>query len=103
MAQGTGGWTADSSALRVVWARPALADISRIYDYVAQFNPIAALRLAARLDEAAAELEFFSHRGRQTGKLNRRELTIVSPYIVIYEVRGDLVEVLGIRHSARAL
>ncbi len=89
--------------MRVKWARPALLDISRIYDYVAQFNPAAAARLAARLDEAAAELELFPHRGRQTGKLNRRELTIVSPYILTYEVRGDLVEVLAVRHGAQAL
>ena len=83
------------------WSRPALADIARIYDYVAQFNPTAAARVARRLDEAAGELELFPHRGRQTGRPGRRELTIVSPYILTYEVRSDLVEVLGIRHGAQ--
>jgi toxin ParE1/3/4 len=87
--------------VRVRWARPALADVSRIYDYVTQFNPAAALRLAARLHEAASELELFPHRGRHAGRMNRRELTVVPPYILIYEVRGDLVEVLAVRHGRR--
>jgi len=87
--------------MRVKWARSALTDISRIYDYIAQFNPAAASRLAVRLDEAATELELFPHRGRQAGKPNRRELAIVAPYILTYEVRGDLVEVLGVHHGAQ--
>jgi plasmid stabilization system protein ParE len=87
--------------VQVRWSRAAFLDISRIYDYVALFNPAAAMRLAARLDEAAGELELFPHRGRPAGKPNRRELTIVPPYILTYEVRNDLVEVLGVRHGAQ--
>lgn len=86
----------------MIWSRPALADIAQIYDYVAQFNPAAAMRLAVRLYEAAGELDVFPHRGRPTGKPNRRELTVVPPYILTYEVRADLVEVLRVRHGARA-
>ncbi|HLN23408.1 MAG TPA: type II toxin-antitoxin system RelE/ParE family toxin [Patescibacteria group bacterium] len=87
--------------MRVRWSRPALSDIARIYDYVAQFNPAAAARLAVRLDEAAGELELFPHRGRPTGRPGRRQLTIVPPYVLTYEVRADLVEVLGVRHGAQ--
>jgi hypothetical protein len=41
---------------------------------------------------AARSQKMVPHRGRQTGKPGRRELTVIPPYILPYEVRSELVE-----------
>ena len=86
--------------MRVVWSRGALSEIGRIHAYIADFNPSAAARLAAALLTAADSLEHFPHRGRPVGD-NLRELTIVFPYIIRYEIRGQEVHILRVRHGKR--
>jgi toxin ParE1/3/4 len=86
--------------VRVVWSRGALREIGRIHAYIADFNPSAAARLAAALLAAGDSLEHFAHRGRPVGD-NLRELTVVSPYIIRYEIRGRDVHILRVRHGMR--
>jgi len=68
--------------------------------YVAQFSPLAAQRLAARLVSAARSLEHSPDRGRPISR-GRRELTIIPPYLIRYTHLGDRVAILEIRHAAR--
>jgi len=87
--------------MRVIWSPAALQDAARIYDYIALFNPPAAQRLAERLFEAAEQLQHFPLRGRVTAADGRRELTVVRPYILVYEVQADLVRILRVWHGAQ--
>ena len=86
--------------MRVIWSIPALQDIGRIYDYVAGFNPIAAAELARQLKHAGETLRNFSGRGKPIGKM-RRELLVIWPYVIRYRVRGQVVEIMRIRHGRR--
>ena len=81
--------------MRVIWSPAALGDVGRIYDYIVSFNPSAAERLARRLIEAGEQLERFPERGRPA-LAGTREMTIVWPYILVYEVVDDTVNVLRI-------
>jgi len=85
----------------VIWSPAALQDVSRIHDYISLFNPRAAERLAARLFEAAEQLERFPLRGRGSDTAEERELTVVRPYVLVYEVQSDLVRVLRVWHGAQ--
>jgi toxin ParE1/3/4 len=84
----------------IVWTEEAVANLEAIGDYISAFNPAAAQRLAAKLIELAESLAEFSERGRDVGE-DRREMTIVWPYILRYRVKGDTVYILRIRHGAR--
>jgi toxin ParE1/3/4 len=86
--------------VRVIWSPSALAEIGHIYDYVADFNPSAAADLAAALLVAGDALVNLPRRGRSVGG-NLRELTSVYPYIIRYEIRGDEVHILRVRHGMR--
>jgi addiction module RelE/StbE family toxin len=86
--------------VRVAWSPAALADVGRIYDYVARFNPPAARRLAQRLHEVADELEHFPHRGRPAEQ-GWRELTVARPYVLVYEIRTEEVRILRVWHGAQ--
>ncbi len=86
--------------VQVVWTRGAASELRTIRAYVAQFSPLAAQRLAARLVSAARSLETSPDRGRPISQ-GRRELTIIPPYLIRYAHAGDRVVILEIRHGAR--
>jgi toxin ParE1/3/4 len=85
----------------VVWTRAAVRGISRAYDYVFDFNPQAAARMAEALFVAGDSLANFPHRGRPVRGTAMRELVTVSPYIIRYRIAGEDVVILRVRHSAR--
>jgi addiction module RelE/StbE family toxin len=83
----------------VVWTHRALRDLDRIWDYIHQFNPLAAQRMALRLQAAGESLAHFPLRAR--GKVRYRELVVIRPYIIRYRVVGERVEIITIRHGAQ--
>jgi toxin ParE1/3/4 len=85
---------------KVIWSPSAINDLLTIRRYVAQFNPRAARGMAERILEAGNGLNIFPQRGRPVGN-NLHEWTLVYPYIIRYEVVGDEVHVLGVRHGHR--
>src|SRR5579862_2766391 len=87
--------------LRVVWAPKTVREVARIHDYIAPFNPRAAAHLADQLFEAGNSLAFNPNRGRPVPGKPWRELVIVYPYIIRYQVVGDVVRILRVRHGMR--
>jgi len=85
---------------QVVWTRPALASLEAIRAYIGQFSPLASQRMALRLISAGVSLSDAPDRGRPIGR-GRRELATVPPYLIRYRVRGDVVEIIAIRHGAQ--
>ena len=92
---------AQSRVNEVIWSDTALAQLEAIGAYVEQFNPMAAKALAMRLIAAGDGLATFPHRGRPVARTSMRELVTVNPYIIRYEVIGDQVHILRIRHGSR--
>lgn len=84
----------------VVWTDAAIADLDRIAAYIRQFSPLASERMAARLISAALSLETAPERGRPISH-DRRELTIIPPYLIRYRMTQGQVVVLEVRHGAR--
>ena len=85
----------------VVWTARAVANIQAIRVYIAQFNLVAADRLAERLIAAGNRLEMFPHRGRPVSGTTMREIVAVNPYIIRYRVIRNEVVILRVRHAAR--
>jgi len=85
---------------RIVWTREALRRLWAIRDYIQNFNPGAADRIAARLLAAADSLSDFPDRGRPAPH-DCRELPSVRPYVIVYQRHGDMVAIIDIRHTAQ--
>lgn len=85
---------------RVVWADPALDDLLQVWEYVSDFSPAAAARLISRLRAAGDDLAVYPNRGRSIDG-GRRELVVVTPYVITYVVVQREVRILSIRHAAR--
>ena len=87
--------------MRVIWTRTAVDGIERANDYLADLNPRAAMEMAERCREAGDSLAHFPHRGRRVPGTGMRELVTSYPYVIRYEIVGDTVEILRLRHTSR--
>jgi len=85
----------------VIRALSARADLEAIRGYIGQFNPIAAQRLAQHIVTTTETIiGRFPQAARSIGG-GRYELPIVRPYTLRYEIDGDTVVILRVRHGAR--
>ena len=89
--------------MKVEWADSALTDIERIVAYLKPLNPFAARQIARKLFAAGDSLATFPHRGRLGLAGGTRELVIVRPYLLVYEVddTGGLVRILRVWHGTQ--
>jgi len=85
----------------VVWTDGALRDLAQHTRYIATFNPRAAVRVADDLMKTADNLATFPHRGRPGSYRNTRELTAVWPYVIVYRITGQTVEIVRVWHGAQ--
>ena len=83
---------------RVIWSAPAISDLVKIRAYITGFNPIADRSMVEKLLAAGEGLAAFPHKGRSVGD-GVREWSLVHPYVIRYEIVGDVVHVLRVRHS----
>ena len=85
------------------WAKPAANDLANICDFTQeQFGPAQARRVALTLYNSAESLKTHPSRGRPGRKPNTRELVISGlPYLIVYRVRENTVEINRILHGAQ--
>ena len=79
---------------------PAAADLENIALYIQREDPEAARRVARALYDIAMSLEALPNRGRLGRIAGTREL-VQAPYIIIYRVIEEAVEILRVYHAAQ--
>jgi addiction module RelE/StbE family toxin len=80
----------------------AANDLAHIVDFIREENPEAARRVATTVFDSIVALRTFPYRGRHGLVPETRELVLGRwPYIVVYRVAGDQVQVLRVRHAAQ--
>ena len=88
--------------MKIVWLPGAERDLDALTDYIAEDNPQAALRIYDTIPTSVDRLAAFSHIGRAGRVENTRELVIPGPpYIVVYAIAGQEVQILAIFHTSR--
>ncbi|CAN5170750.1 type II toxin-antitoxin system RelE/ParE family toxin [soil metagenome] len=89
--------------MRLVWTRPALADVVHIRDYIAADSPRYARVVAERIVASVDRLRAFPLSGRVVPELNDPVLreVIDPPYRIVHRVRDDVLEILTVVHSSR--
>jgi len=84
------------------WTRPALADLVEAQNYIARDNPTAAGAVAQRVWDAAKGLCDKPDIGRQGHVQGTREWPVSqTPYMIVYRVKNDAVEILRVWHGRR--
>lgn len=88
--------------MRLEWSPVAVADREQIFEFIATDSPQAALAVDEKIAAATLQLSRFPDSGRKGRVAGTRELVVHdTPYIVVYEVRTDLVVVLRVIHGAQ--
>jgi len=87
--------------VEVIFSPAAAADLAYIRSYIGRFNPSAARRMADRIKTAALNLAEFPERGRPL-RDNRRELSIIPPYVIRYRVLGSVAQIIRVWHGAQS-
>ena len=90
--------------MRVVWSPLADRQVDEAVEYIAHDDPIAALKWLEHILERVKALARFPDSGRVVPETQREDVReiIVSRYRVMYRRRDDRVEIVAIRHEARA-
>jgi addiction module RelE/StbE family toxin len=84
----------------VRWSEFAIEDLRRIYDYIAQDNSKAAADVIAGIFDAGDALAEHPRLGRYDKTRNVREL-VHTPYLIIYEIEEDLIDILAVFDGRR--
>ena len=88
--------------MKLGYTRQAKADLSEIFDYVAQDNAHAAARIITKIRNSLVGLTANPSLGRPGRVDGTRELVIAhTPYIVAYRIHKTEIQVLAIIHAAR--
>lgn len=89
--------------MQVRWTQPAVADLTGIFDYLSEHQSSElAERVIRTVVEAAESLRAFPKKGRLGRELDTRELVMQRyPYIVIYTLKPDALEILTVLHTSR--
>jgi len=88
--------------MRVRWTTPAANDLYNIVRHIQRDNPEAAADVAESLYVGCANLKKFPHLGRKGRMAGTRELVFSGlPYIVVYRIQDQIVEVMRIYRGAQ--
>lgn len=88
--------------MQVSWTAEAVRDLNSARAYIARDNPTAAHHLAGRVRDAGQMLEGFPMLGRAGDFEDTRELPIAgTPYLLVYRVTPDTVQILRLIHGAQ--
>ncbi len=85
----------------VAFSPEALTDLAAIRDYIGAENPFAASRMAIQIVAACDRLETMPERGRPGLVQGTRELTGAWPYIIVYRITPEAVEIIRIWHGSQ--
>jgi toxin ParE1/3/4 len=88
--------------MTVRWSPEAAADFDSIIAYLMEQSPSTAERIAHTIYDAVSSLEIFSNRGRPGRVGGTRELVLAPlPYVVVYRVLSDIVEISRVLHGSQ--
>jgi addiction module RelE/StbE family toxin len=87
--------------MRIRWTVPAAEDLENIKNYLQQHYPHFAEPTVRTIYERIRSLKISPNRGRPGQRTGTRELTLSPlPYVVVYVVKAQAIEILHIHHGA---
>lgn len=88
--------------MRIRWTIPAADDLESIKNYLDENYPQFAEPTVRTIYQRIRSLKTSPNRGRLGHRSGTRELTLTPlPYVVVYSVKADAVEILHIYHGAQ--
>ena len=91
--------------MKVVWTDTAKGNLRTIHIYIAQNSPAYANRMIDKLTARSKQIAAFPRSGRIVPEFNFGQIREVfeGPYRIIYHIRPDSIEVIGVVHMSRKI
>jgi plasmid stabilization system protein ParE len=83
----------------VIWSPEAVRDVRDIHDYIEQFHPVAARRIAAELYSSTDILKHFPELGRPA--VNDTREWGSGKYVIVYRTGPTETRILRVWHGAQ--
>ncbi len=83
------------------WRPLAVYDLMQILDFIAEDSPLRAKIFVDELRTKASPLKNHPFLGRKGCVAGTRELIIHRHYILIYQVAGQYIDIVRVKHTAR--
>jgi addiction module RelE/StbE family toxin len=88
--------------MKIKWLKRAFQNLENIANYLQQDNPEIAIQVILKIQTGIEKLADFPLMGRKGRVASTRELVIINtPYVIIYRIKNNSVEILRILHSAQ--
>ena len=88
--------------MRIRWTPEAVNDLEQIGRHILRQNPSVARTVIRTITDGIEGLKKFPNLGRAGQVENTRELVVPSlPYIVVYRIKQENVEILRVYHGAQ--
>lgn len=88
--------------MRIRWTPAAAADLQNIGDYLRKYHPRLRQPTLRKLYESVRSLKDSPYRGKSGLEEGSRELHFPPmPYVAVYRVRVQTIEVLRVYHTAQ--
>lgn len=88
--------------MNVIWSAASVKQLQEVVDYIQGESSVGTISTRRRILETVRRVGEMPHSGRIGRVEGTREVVIPrSPYIVVYQLTAQAVEVLGIWHGAR--
>ena len=88
--------------MRIRWTPAAAADLQQINNYLNEHHPNYRHRTMRKIHDVLRSVKQFPNRGRRGREEGTREILFQPmPYIAVYRLREQSVEVLRIWHTAQ--
>jgi plasmid stabilization system protein ParE len=91
--------------MKAVYTRGALSDLDGILVGLKSVNPLAAAAVESSVRATVARVERWPRSARAVTqwKGSVRTIPLIRyPYMIFYQIKDDVIEILHIRHAARA-
>jgi toxin ParE1/3/4 len=88
--------------VKITWSASSVSHLGEAYDYLPGENSGAAITVRRRILQTAKRIGKMPLSGR-AGRIEGTLEAVVprTPYILVYQVSGQTVEILGVWHGAR--
>lgn len=90
--------------MNIRWSPTAKQKIQDTLEYIFVDNPDAALALIGDIEKRARRLRGNPILGRKVPSLDDelvRETVVRKFYIIVYEIKGEVIEILTVRHARK--
>ena len=84
------------------WSRRALADLQGFHEWLSTLESAKPAKTIARIRASAKTLQRLGDIGRPGAVEGVREFSVRNaPYVLVYSVDGDVIEIVAVYHTAQ--